>query len=159
VDNPAADRPCSDEPTPDPAGYDRDPVTLRYGPNRLIALSLVVGAVLFIGTAIGTGDRSGRLIYLAAGLLLAVVAASDLIFRVRLVVSSAGISVHAPTTRLRIDWADIDIVRVDERSRLGLSARTLEIDAGEQLVLLSQRSLGQDARTVAAEIDAFRISR
>lgn len=119
---------------------------------------MVLGAfaLIFAGLAGGADDSAGRVLYLAAFVVLVVVAGGDLLVNPRLRVDGAGLSVRTPLARRRMGWAAVDSVRVDERLRLGLAARTLEIDAGDDLFVLSGRSLGADPRAVAEVIEAFR---
>ena len=130
---------------------------MTYGPNRLIALGAGVGALAFLGLIVGIQDQTGRLLYVLAGLALLALCVNDLWWNPRLVVDARGLTLRTPGHSGLIGWPDIEEIRVDERARLGLSARTLEIDAAESLVILSRRALGgTDPRDVAAIIDAFR---
>jgi len=67
-----------------------------------------------------------------------------------------GLLVRTPLTRARIAWSDVEAVRADARERLGLRSVTLEIDAGEQLLVFSRRALGADPERVAGLISAFK---
>ena len=53
-----------------------------------------------------------------------------------------------PFARTDLTWPEVDRVRADVRSRLGLRSTTLEIDAGEVLVVFSRRALGADPKIV-----------
>ena len=103
-----------------------------------------------------TSDAPGRLLFgLAAALLLGYVV-TDLVFAPRLTVSSAGIEIRSPLTRARLAWADVEDVRAETRTRLGLRSTTLEVDAGAVLAVLSRRALGADPAEVAELARAFR---
>ena len=130
--------------------------TCRFGPDRrLTALcaALVVIAVVFV---VLSGDAAGRVLAGLAAVLLTGYVAADLVFSPRLVASGAGLQVRTPTARAMLAWSDVDAVRVDERSHLGLMSRTLEIDAGAVLVVFSRRTLGADPQVVADLLEAFR---
>ncbi len=146
----------SSDPRPsDPGPSDRAP-TVRYGPNRAFAAAMGVVWLAFVVLWWTTSDRPGRLLYGLAALVLLAVCAGDLIWNPRLTVLATGVRIHSPGTRASLTWDEIETVRVDSRGHLGLAARTLEIDAGEHLIVLGQRSLGADPRDVAGVIDAFR---
>ena len=69
--------------------------------------------------------------------------------------SPAGTLLRAPRAGVDVPGADGGSVRADTRERTGLRSVTLEIDAGDQLVVFSRRALGTDPETVAALIGAF----
>jgi hypothetical protein len=137
---------------PDEAG--RRPV-VRFGPDRrLIALSAVL-ALVALGAVIVSADPAGRFLAAVAALVLAAYAITDVVFWPRLTASGEGLRVRSPATRAQLAWTDIEGIRVDERNRLGLMARTLEIDAGPLLLVFSRRALGEDPRTVLGLLQAF----
>lgn len=104
-------------------------------------------------------DPAGRLLGGVAGVGLLILAGTDLAWRPRLAANGGGLSVRTPGRTARLPWAQIAEVRVDERQRLGLTSRTLEIDAGDDLIVLGRRSLGTDPRDVAAVLDSLRPAR
>jgi hypothetical protein len=126
----------------------------QFGPDR--RLTAVTGglSVLAVLIALST-DRAGQVLLAGAALVLLSYTVTDLIFWPRLTVTGEGLSIKAPLTRVALPWADIDAVRADARQRLGLRSVTLEIDAGEQLVVFSHRALGADPETAAGVIRAF----
>jgi hypothetical protein len=111
--------------------------------------------VAALGVVVWSQDPAGRLLAALSALILSSYAITDLIFWPRLTVSSSGLLVRTPTARTRLGWADVDAIRVDERNRLGLMSRTLEIDAGPFLVVFSRRVLGDDPRTILGVLEAF----
>jgi hypothetical protein len=130
--------------------------TCRFGPDRHLTALCVVLAAVAVAVAILSGDSPGRILAGIAAVLLAGYAITDLAFWPRLVATGSGLTIRTPSTRATLPWAAVDAVRVDERTRLGLMSRTLEIDSGALLVVLSRRALGEDPRTVADLLEAFR---
>lgn len=127
----------------------------RFGPDRRLTLLCGVLAVIAAVFVALSGDGAGRVLAGVAAVLLAGYAVTDLAFWPRLVATGSGLQVRTPTTRVTLPWSDVSI-RVDERSHLGLQSRTLEIDAGSVLVVLSRRSLGAEPGEVAELLEAFR---
>ena len=132
----------------------RAPV-LRFGPDRRLTAVSAVLALIAIAFAVLSDDGAGRVLAVLAAVLLAGYAVTDLAFWPRLTATGEGVHIRTPTTRARLPWSEVDAVRVDERSRLGLASRTLEIDAGALLVVFSRRALGADPREVADLLAAF----
>ncbi len=102
------------------------------------------------------GDPAGRLLVGLAGVLLLVLGGYDTVVTPRLIASRAGLIVRTAAGRTEIPWTAIDELRLDERSRLGLASRTIEIDAGSALVVLGRHSLGREPREVYDLVSAFR---
>ena len=121
---------------------------LRFAPSAPLAWLAAATSVICAGAAIFGGDPAGRLILGMAALVLAVLAFADLLLVPRLVVTAESVTVRTLSARRRLPWARIESIRLDERSRLGLSSRTLEIDAGDVLIVLGRHSLGADPREV-----------
>jgi hypothetical protein len=120
-----------------------------------VALALVAAAAAI--EAYFVGPATGRLLLTCAAVVLGAIASVDLVFSPRLTATSTGLAVFAPNQRLRLRWAEIDSVRVDERSHRGLATRALEIESGDLLIVLSKRSLGRDPRDVATELGRLRL--
>jgi hypothetical protein len=134
-------------------GTDRAP-RCQFGPDR--RLTAATGALSVVAVLIAlTTDRAGQVLLAGAALVLLSYTVTDLIFWPRLTVTREGLSIRAPLTRAQLPWSDIEAVRADARQRLGLRSVTLEIDAGEQLVVFSRRALGADPETAAGVIRAF----
>jgi hypothetical protein len=117
------------------------------------------GSALVAAAVAATLDPAGRLLLALAAALLAGIAGADLLLRPRLRADATGIEVRTLAFRRALPWAQVTRVRVDERSRYGRTARTLEVDAGDTLVLLSRRALGADPRDVADALAAIRTGR
>jgi hypothetical protein len=129
--------------------------TLRFGPDRrLTALSGTLALIALTAAALAS-DSAGRLLLAGAALILLAYTVTDLVYWPRLTVSADGLLIRTPTTRGLIGWAEIEAVRADSRQRAGLRSVTLEIDAGERLVVFSRRALGADPAEVAGLISAF----
>ena len=129
--------------------------TVRFGPDRRLTTLCAVLAVAAVLFAVVSHDKAGQVLAGVAAGLLAGYVVTDVAFWPRLIATGSGLQVRTPTTRATLPWSDV-AVRVDERSHLGLLSRTLEIDAGPLLVVLSRRALGADPRQVAELLDAFR---
>jgi hypothetical protein len=127
----------------------------RFGPDRrLTALSGTLTAVAAVA-AVLSGDPAGRVLFVGAALVLLCYTVTDLVCWPRLTVSGQGLVVRTPLTRARLAWSDIEAVRAESRERLGLRSTTLEIDAGDYLIVFSRRSLGMAPAAVAGLIRAF----
>jgi hypothetical protein len=133
--------------------------TSRFGPDRRLTGAIGVLAVIAAAAAVLTDDRGGRVLFSIAALVLGVYAAGDLLFWPRLTASADGLEVRTPSARWALPWAEIDDVRADSRTRHGLRSVTLEISAGDALVVLGRRALGEDPERVAELLRAFRPAR
>lgn len=131
----------------------------RWSVRPLVPALEGVGAVLLLvaGALLANGDGVARLLWVVAGLVLAGVALRDALVRTRLSADAEGLTVVAGLAgRRRLPWEVIEAVRLDERLRLGVRSRLLEVDAGEVLVLLSGRDLGTDPEEVLAALQELR---
>lgn len=126
----------------------------RFGPHRALAVLWLVLALVALGVAVTTTDAQGRLLAVGAAVVLAIYGALDLLLWPRLAVGPDGLRVRTPSHRAVYAWPEVDRVRLDERRRFGLSAGTLEIDAGDDLVVLSRWALGADPREVLALVQS-----
>jgi hypothetical protein len=127
----------------------------RFGPDRRLTAVSAVLAAAAIGFVVLSGDAAGRLLAAAAAVLLAAYAVTDIVFWPRLVATAERLQIRTPTVRATLPWPEVDAVRVDARTHLGLMSRTLEIEGRGHLVVLSRRTLGADPREVAALLAAF----
>lgn len=127
---------------------------LEYAPRRWeSALAAVVGLSL-LGIAVGL-DRAGLLLVGLAGLFLVGLAVADTVVRPRLTADADGLTARTLGRSRSAPWAAID-VRLRPGRRLGVAAPTLEIDVGDDLVVLGRRELGADPGDVAADLDRLR---
>ncbi|MEU4366948.1 PH domain-containing protein [Micromonospora chersina] len=120
--------------------------------KALGALALVALGLLFAGE-----DRVQLVLagLAAAGLL--VWALRDLVAPVRLAADPEGITVvQGFARRRRLPWAAVESIRVERRSRRGITAETLEIDAGESLHLFGRYDLDAPPEEVAAALETAR---
>jgi hypothetical protein len=128
---------------------------VQWTPRPAETAAAAAAAVVAAGLA-ATMDAAGQLLFVLLALWLAALVAADLLLRPRLRADVSGLSVRTLSVRARLPWSAVQRVQVDQRSRYGLTARTLELDAGDILVLLGRRSLGADPRDVAAALAKIR---
>lgn len=117
---------------------------------------MAAGGVVVALALAAVADPAGRVLFGLAALGLLTLVVVDLLLRPRLAADPAGIQVRTLAVRRRLPWSALERVDVDERSRYGLTARTLELDAGDTLVVLGRRALGSDPRDVADALARIR---
>ena len=129
----------------------------HFGPDRRLALAVLVGALVFAGLAASTRDAGGRLLYALGALLCMAIGLADLIVNPRLVVDADGLRLRAglSLTWTTLRWSDVQNMGVDRRQRRGLTSVTLEIDDGVTLAVLGRHALGCDPAEAAQIIGAF----
>lgn len=131
-----------------------DAVAQWATPHRWVAAQ---AAAAGLAGALGAGsDGPGRLLAVLAVLLLAGGALRDGAFRPTLAVDERGLTVRTGLVRRHWPWAELTSLRSvrSTRRRLG-SARSVELEFGEDLVLLPDRRLGAPAAEVAAQLQAM----
>jgi hypothetical protein len=129
----------------------------------VLPVAKLLGAVVLValGLLFADGDRVQLVLAGLAAAGLAGWALRDLVAPVRLAVDADGITVSQGFAgRRRLPWPAVEAVRLDRRTRRGLTAETLEIDAGESLHLFGRYDLDapldevaealREARTAAA---------
>ncbi len=130
---------------------------MRWAWAPRISEAVALAALGAIALAVAsTTDAAGALLGVVAGVGLFALAAVDAVVRPRLAADESGLAVRSPSYRLELAWADVDEVRIDDRSRFGVRVRTLEIDAGETLLVLGRHALGTDPREVFAALTSLR---
>lgn len=93
----------------------------------------------------------------AAAIGLNALALRDLVAPVRLAAGGEGLTVVTGYAgHRRIAWDEVTAIRVDERRRLLLHTRMLEIETADDLHLLSAFDLGADVHDVADELYRLR---
>lgn len=122
-------------------------MTVRYAPRGRDVGLIALGAVLLTGLAVAA-DPLGRLLGGAGVVGLMAFAVVGAAVRPRLAADPAGVSVRTLTARHRLQWSDVDRLAVDERTRLGRTVRTLEIESGDLLVVFGRYTLGADPADV-----------
>jgi hypothetical protein len=132
------------------------PPIARFAPDRRYTAAAALGVLVAVVLGVVGGDPAGRLLAAVAALVLVAYVIADVAFSPRLVVSGEGVVIRSPLTRATLTWGEVDDVRAESRSRLGLRSTTLEIDAGPVLAVLSRRALGADPAEVADLVRAFR---
>lgn len=130
--------------------------TVRFGPDRRLTALAGIGALIGIGLCVTVGDAPGRLLFGLATLVLVGYAVGDLLWFPRLSADRTGVRIRTPFTRADLAWDVVETVRADVRNRYGLRSSTLEVDAGDVLVVFSRRSLGTDPEAAAGLIAAMR---
>jgi len=127
----------------------------RFGPDRRLTAACAAGALVALVIGFTVLDAAGRILFVLLAALLVGYAITDVLFAPRLVADADGLRVLTPFARAHIGWADVDRVHADSRQRYGLRSVTLEIDAGEELIVLSRRALGEDPELVAEIVNSF----
>lgn len=133
-----------------------DDETLTCRPDPRYTALAAVGIVAALVALALAGDGPSRAMAVVAIAVLLAYVVSDLVFSPRLVASGAGLTVRSPLVRARLCWPEVEDVRADTRIRFGLRSTTLEIDAGETLIVLSGRAIGGDPAQVADRLRAMR---
>ncbi|MEH0938776.1 PH domain-containing protein [Micromonospora psammae] len=124
-----------------------------------LPVAKLVGAValVLLGLLFADGDPVQVVLAVAAAVGLAGWALRDLLAPVRLAVDPDGLTViHGYAGRRRLPWAAVESITVERRTRMGLAAETLEIDAGESLHLFGRYDLDAPPADVAEELRAAR---
>ncbi|HEY7104262.1 MAG TPA: PH domain-containing protein [Mycobacteriales bacterium] len=132
-----------------------EPDLAQWSPRPVeTAVVLLAGLVVLLLALLA--DPAGRLLLGIAALGLLTVGAADVLLRPRLAADRTGIRVRTLASRHHLPWSAIGRVDVDEHTRYGLTSRTLELEAGELLVVLGKRTLGADPRDVADTLARIR---
>lgn len=139
----------------EPAVTPTTPSTGRWFPRTVETAAAAAGAVVALVLAT-VADPAGRVLFGVGALGLLLLVAVDLLLRPRLAADATGVQVRTLAVRRRLPWSAVQRVEVDERARYGLVSRTLELDAGDTLVVLGRRALGDDPRDVADALARIR---
>jgi hypothetical protein len=146
------------EPGRGAGGAPVDSVSYRVDP-RFTAVK-VGGFVIFVLAALAFHDDRPSLAFTAiAALVLAGYALRDILAPVRLAADREAVTVvHGYAGRRRLEWGEIERLRLDERRRLGTRSVALEVDTGDHIYLLSSYDLGTDPADAVAALDGLRPS-
>jgi hypothetical protein len=129
--------PSSDQPPREPLTE----VTFRV-PTPLIVIRFGVAAGVAVA-ALATGDRLSTIVGVLSGVAVGLLGLRDVLARDRLHADATGVDVVAGFARRRhLDWAEVEGLRVDDRLRLGMRSKLLEVDADAELHLFSRYDLG-----------------
>ncbi|WP_432833768.1 PH domain-containing protein [Dactylosporangium sp. CA-092794] len=121
------------------------------------ALKCAVTVVLVLAAVFFAGDRPALTAALVAAAVAGGYALRDLIAPVRLAADPAGVTVVAGYAgHRRLEWPQIERIRIEARSRAGLRSEFLEIDTGDTLYLLSAYDLNARPADVADELARLR---
>jgi hypothetical protein len=135
------------------------PQQWRVKPVLPVTKFLGAVALVVLTVAFGDGDPILWGVVGVASAALAVWGARDLLRPVRLAADTTGVTlVSGFLARRHLAWEQIERVRVDDRTRRGLRAELLEIDAGDSLHLLSVHELGHEPQEVAEALRVLRES-
>ena len=117
------------------------------GPGRRQAAALLAGAVALVLLGLAA-DAGGRVLAWSAALLLAGAALRDLVLGPALRADRDRVVVVSGWRTTTVPWSAVDRLRVVTDRRAPL----LEIDAGEDLLLLSRWRLGRPPAAVLDEL-------
>lgn len=121
-------------------------------PAAKLAGALVLVA---LGLLLAGSDRVQLALAGLAAAALAGWAVRDLVAPVRLAVDAEGITViRGFAGRRRLPWPAVEAIRVERRTRRGLTAETLEVDAGESLHLFGRYDLDAPPEEIAEALRA-----
>lgn len=133
------------------------PTPLEFAPRRIESVLAAVGGLCLLGIAL-TLERAGLFLVGGAGLVLLGLAVADAVVRPRLAADADGLTVRTLGRRLGGPWPVV-VVRLRTGRRLGTAAHTLEVDIGDELVVLGRRELGTDPVEVAELLHHLRPAR
>ncbi|WP_285496433.1 PH domain-containing protein [Actinomadura sp. NBRC 104425] len=122
-----------------------------------VAVKAAAAAVVATLAAVSSDDRQFLLLAGVAAVGLAALALRDVLAPVRVAADAEGVTVvRGYAGRRRLAWPEVAAVRVDERRRLLMHTRLLEIETADDLFLFSFFDLGADVHDVAAALERLR---
>lgn len=124
-----------------------------WAPRWSVVIWSAVAGVVLLAVAHGL-DVPGEVLAVAAAVACFAFAAFDGVVRPTLTADANGLTVRTGGWPRRYPWAEITRVEVVTTRRL-LVLHALEIDAGDDLLLLTRRRLGTDLREVAEALAEF----
>jgi hypothetical protein len=125
---------------------------------RKIVVLKIAAALVFVAIGVvSLGDPVQLAVATLAAVLLAGLALRDLLAPVRVAAEAGGVTVVVGFAGHRqLPWSQIEHVRIDGRTRLGLRSQLLEIDAGDNLYFFSSYELGVPVDEVVRQLAALR---
>jgi hypothetical protein len=134
------------------------PTALSWRVSRQLTWVKGLAAAAFVLIAVVSWpDRTETFAALVGVALMGAYALRDLVAPVRLAADADGVTVISGYAgRRRLAWSEIERVRVDRRTRLGLRSEMLEIDAGESLFLFSTYDLNAPCADVEEALHQLR---
>ncbi|MGI9163341.1 MAG: PH domain-containing protein [Mycobacterium sp.] len=112
------------------------------------------GILMAVGAAVVADDAPGRLLGGIAAVGLLVFAAGSWRARPRLALTGEGLVYRGWLRTRTLARADIDSIRITEFRRIGRKVRLLEIDSGDNLIVLTRWDLGTDPLNVLDDLTA-----
>ena len=125
-------------------------MTVTAGPAPSQTAALLVAGVLLLVVGL-LSDAGGRVLAWPAGVLLLVLGARDLVLGPALRAGPDGLVVVSGLRRRTVPWAAVERLRLVTERRTPL----LEVDAGDDLLLLSRWRLGRSPSLVLDELAAL----
>lgn len=130
-----------------------------WGPTTAAVLAVGTGGILMaVGAVVLADDVPGRLLAGIAAVGLLVFAAGSWRARPRLAVVDGGLVYRGWLRDRTLRPEHIDSIRITEFRRIGRKVRLLEIETGEQLIVLTRWDLGTDPLTVLDGLTAAGIA-
>jgi hypothetical protein len=146
-------------------GEPDDPPTSNRAPGEPVSFRVPAGvpvakaavAAVLAAAALLTGETLAILVGALAAVALIVFAVRDVLARERLRAARSGVEVVSGfASRRHLPWADVEALRIDERLRLGVRSRLLEVDADAEIYQFGRYDLGVDPDEAIIAITALR---
>jgi hypothetical protein len=138
-------------------GMERVPERRWRVPPGHVAVKCAAAAAVTALVVLYSHDPQFLFLAGAAAIGLNALALRDLVAPVRLTADGGGVTVVTGYAgHRRVPWDDVASIRVDERRRLLLHTRILELETADDLHLLSAYDLGADVHDVADELYRLR---
>ncbi|MFI0352756.1 PH domain-containing protein [Actinomadura sp. 9N407] len=126
-------------------------------PPAHIALKAGAAVAVALLALMSLDDRPLLLMALVATAGLTALAVRDVLAPVRIAADAEGMTVVSGYAgHVRLPWSAVTALRVDERRRLLMHSKLLEIETGDDLHLFSAYDLGDDVQDVAEELERLR---
>jgi hypothetical protein len=134
------------------------PTGLRWRVSpAFTAIKCAVTVVMALAAVFFADGRPALSAALVATVVAGAYALRDLLAPVRLAADPDGVTVVTGYAgHRRLEWAQIERIRIDTRTRAGLRSEFLEIDTGDMLYLLSTYDLNAPPADVADELGRLR---